>query len=260
MLRRETVKAAGLNWQILRGGAGRPIIVLHGLTGAEENDPFLTALAKRGEVFAPIMPGFADLSELDELDDIHDLALAYDDLLVAIGKPGALLVGHSFGGMVAAEVLAHVPGRAARLALIAPLGLWDDERPVADLFALPGAALGDAMWADADARGAWDDAHLVPEEQPAAGEAMISAAQANTSVAKYVWPIPDKGLRKRLRRIGCPTLLMWGTADRVVPASYADLFARRLADSRQSIFAGAGHMLPYEQTEAVVEALAGFAG
>ncbi len=260
MLRREHIKASGLDWQLLRGGAGRTIVWLHGLTGVDEHDPFLDALARRAEVIAPVMPGFADLGELAEIDDIHDLALAYDDLLAAIGRPDALLAGHGFGAMMAAEIAAHMARRGGRLALIAPMGLWDGERPVADLFALPGALLGDALWADQAARAAWEDAHRVPEEQPAAGEAMIAAAQANTSVAKFVWPIPDKGLRKRLRRIACPTLLLWGSADRVVPATYADLFARRLPDSTQTIIAGAGHMLPYEQTARVVEALAGFGG
>ena len=259
MLRREIVPAAGLDWQVLRGGAGRPVVWLHGLTGADGNDPFLDALSRRVELFAPVMPGFADLDELDGLDDIHDLALAYDEMLAALNRPDALVVGHGFGGMVAAEIAAHVPRRVTRLGLIAPMGLWDEERPVADLFALPGALLGDALWEDAAARTAWDDAHLVPDTQPAAGDAMIATAQANTAVAKFVWPIPDKGLRKRLRRIVCPTLLLWGAADRVVPATYADLFARRLTGAVQTIVAGAGHMLPYERTAITVDALAGFA-
>ncbi len=64
--------------------------------------------------------------------------LDYDDLLRHMKLGPLPVIGHSFGAMMAAELAAHFPDRAERLVLIAPVGLWNDAYPVADLFAVPG--------------------------------------------------------------------------------------------------------------------------
>ena len=165
------------------------------------------------------------------------------------------LAGHSIGGMIAAEIAAHVPGHAARLALVAPLGLWNEQAPVADIFALPGADQLAALWHDKAQAEAWTAAND-PGEDPARLEAvMVASAQASTAVAKYIWPIPDKGLRKRMHRITVPTTLVWGAADQIVPPSYAQDFAAALAKPRIHVIADAGHMVPQEQPQAVAQAI-----
>src|SRR6266513_2410811 len=80
--------------------------------------PLIEALAQSHTVLAPLAPGFADLAELDDLRDIHDLALHYDDIFEALHLDQALVAGHSFGAMIAAEVAAHVPHRVSRLILL----------------------------------------------------------------------------------------------------------------------------------------------
>ncbi len=42
------------------------------------------------------------------------------------------------------------------------------------------------------------------------------------ATGKFIWPIPDKGLKKRIHRITAPTLLLWGEHDRLVPRAYAE--------------------------------------
>ncbi len=74
--------------------------------------------------------------------------LAYDELLSALGLVQAHLCGHFFGGMVAAELAAVFPARAARLALVSPLGLWLDRAPPADVVILPPDELHEVLWKD----------------------------------------------------------------------------------------------------------------
>src|SRR5258708_407515 len=124
---------------IYRAGNGPPLVWLHSLYGVEADAPVIDALARQYTVFAPLAPGFADLDELASMRDIHDLALHYDDVLEALGLAEVPVAGHSFGGMIAAEIAAHVPARVARLILLSPLGLWNDDYPVADLFGIPSA-------------------------------------------------------------------------------------------------------------------------
>lgn len=256
MLRAETVALPqGATWDVLTGGEGPLLVWLHGLRRVEPDDPVLCALARHCRVVAPLAPGFVDPADLDRLDDIHDVALAYDDLFAALGAPVRLLIGHSLGAMYAAEAVAHVPVRIERLALLAPFGLWSDDAPVADVFAVPAAELDGLLWADKDARAANARAPAAD-----AGEGLVEAARDLRAAAKFLWPIPDKGLRKRLRRIEAPTLALFGECDSVIPSSYARDFTQALPSSEAEVLPGAGHMMPLEQPDAIVRRLLRHAG
>src|SRR5438874_12509982 len=149
MLSSETVDLGGGRKQLVyRAGDGPPLVWLHSLYGVEADAPLIEALAQSHTVLAPLAPGFADLDELDDLRDIHDLALHYDDIMHALELPEAVVAGHSFGAMLAAELAAHVPSRVARLVLLSPLGLWNDRYPVADLFGIPAAEAPTLLYAD----------------------------------------------------------------------------------------------------------------
>ncbi len=140
------------------------------------------------------------------------------------------IVGHSFGGMIAAELAAHFPDRATRLVLIAPVGLWNDAYPVADIFAVPVGEMDQLLWHDKAAR----EAHAARiSAASAAGqdqiEQILSLTRNLTSLTKILWPIPDRGLRRRLRRIAAPTLVLFGASDAFVPARYGADFASGIA-------------------------------
>jgi pimeloyl-ACP methyl ester carboxylesterase len=112
MFESETVELFGRRRvQVYRAGHGPTIVWLHGPHGVRKNDPVIAELAKRHTVVAPVAPGFNNVDELDDVRDVHDLALHYDDLFEALALDGISLIGHSFGGMIAAEVAAHVPKR-----------------------------------------------------------------------------------------------------------------------------------------------------
>ena len=86
----------------------------------------------------------------------------------------------------------------------------------------------------------------------------VKLAQSLTAVTKFVWPIPDRGLRRRLPRIACRTLVLFGAEDKVVSSRYADDFKAGLRDGQTAVVAGAGHMLPYERPQQVVDLIERF--
>lgn len=243
---------------VWRGGTGRPVVFLHGAGGLSPRDPALTRLADRFEVIAPVHPGFEHLDDLDALDDVRDLALYHDDLLEALGLTEASVIGHSFGGMVAAELAAHVPARVGKLVLIAPVGIWRDEDPVADLLSARPDDLPGLLWADptGPAAAATAEAMADPDADPV--EQMIAGNRGITAATKYLWPIPDHGLARRLYRIKADTLILWGAEDRLVPASYGKDFAGGITGSRLEILERAGHALTYEQLDRSVELIQEF--
>ena len=78
-------------------------------------------------------------------------------------------------------------------------------------------------------------------------------------MAKFVWPIPDKGLTKRLHRVAAPTLLLWGEADRANPVVYAEEWQRRVKGAALRLLPG-GHMLVHEAPDASAAAVREFLG
>jgi pimeloyl-ACP methyl ester carboxylesterase len=250
---RETVELPGGRSQVVfRAGGGPPLVWLHGIDGVEPGHPLVERLAGRHEVVCPLAPGFEDIGALDDVDDVHELAIHYDDVFEALDLVGVPVVGHSFGAMVAAELAAHFPKRVGSLVLLAPLGLWRDDEPVADMFAVRFTDLPSLLYADPEAA-----ERAAPRVQIDV-EAHVRRAQAMTTVAKFVWPIPDRGLRRRLYRITAPTLAVFGELDRVVPASYAEDFAGGIKGARTAVVPGAGHMLPVERSDEVAAAIDAF--
>jgi len=250
MFQSETVKLyGGRQVEVRRAGQGPVIVWLHGPHGLRKTDPFVAELARRHTVVAPVAPGFNDVDELDDIRDVHDLALHYDDIFEALGLDGISLVGHSFGAMIAAELAAHVPKRVARLVLLAPFGLWRDDHQVADLFARPTSAIDRILWKTGEPPPWLTDPANFPNDPV---EKAVAIVQGMTSVAKFIWPIPDKGLRRRLHRVSAKTLVVFGADDAFVPAIYADEFAAAIPGARKAVIADAAHMVPYEQPAEVM--------
>jgi pimeloyl-ACP methyl ester carboxylesterase len=239
-------------FRVLEAGRGAPLVYFHSIHERDGWSAFLERLAGRYAVHAPLHPGVGESTGLETLDDVLDLTLAYEELLDALGVEAAHLVGHFFGGMVAAELAALFPERARRLVLVSPLGLWRDDAPSEDLLILPGDELPAALWRDPRSEAAQRWATL-PESDEAKEAALIDSIARRSAIAKFIWPIPDRGLRKRLHRITAPTLLLWGDADRANPVVYAEEWQRRIKGAAVKLLPG-GHMLLHESPEAAAEA------
>jgi len=253
MLTSEKIKLAnGRSWQVYSGGTGPALVWLHGLGGVNPSDPVIAALEGKHKVIAPVAPGFNDLAEIDEIGNIHELALDYDDLLEHFHIDHATIIGHSFGAMIGAEIAAHFPRRAQKLVLMAPVGLWNDAYPVMDIFAEPYMQIETILWHDKEAREAMAARRSNEAGPQSEAERIIAVAQALTAITKFTWPIPDKGLRKRLPRIAASTLALFGEKDNFVSPRYAEDFARGLRLGQTAVVKGAGHMVPYERTGEVV--------
>ncbi len=239
-------------------GGGPAVVFLHGETGLQW-DPFLASLAEAHTLYAPEHPGttLGDPDAVRSLDDVHDLVVYYLELFDALGLGSPALVGHSFGAMVACEIAAAAPERIRRLVLLSPLGLWRDDAPIVNQVLLepdrvvpatlhsPESPLGQMM--TAAIAGALENVDLT-----------LKTAWALACTGKFTWPIPDRGLRKRIHRITAPTLVLHGVSDGLVPPIYAAEFGRRISTSRVELVSEAGHLPHLEQHERVTRAVLSF--
>lgn len=238
--------------RVLVAGTGEPVLFLHGAGGLMW-DPFLEALAAGHTVYAVEHPGAGESDALTHLPGIWELVLFYDELLDGLGVERTSVVGHSFGGMVAAELAANNPRRVSRLVLIAPIGLWRDDAPIPDIAGIPKERLPELVLADP--RGPLADMLTPPADDP---QALFEAAVRMASILHFIWPLPDKGLRRRIHRVSMPTLLVWGEQDKLVSPVYAEEFAGLLSRSETALVPDAGHLPQLEQPEPVRRAVLEF--
>ena len=231
---------------MLTAGSGAPLVYIHGAGGLFW-DPFLDALATTHRVIAPEHPGAGQSIGLEHVHDVWDLVLYYNELLDALGVAKADVVGHSFGGMVAAELACNNPDRVGRLVLIASMGLWLDDYPIPDISGMPPAQLPGLIFADPTG----PLATSMPSPDPNDPDALLMAVNSLASFLQFMWPLPDKGLRKRLYRLKAPTLLVWGAEDRLVDPAYGAAFANLIRGSRLESVPAAGHVPQLEAFEQV---------
>ncbi|MFN0096406.1 MAG: alpha/beta fold hydrolase [Dehalococcoidia bacterium] len=253
------VRGGMFNPPVFRAGKGGPLLYLHAAGGLKGFTPDLEALAQSYEVIAPVLPGWEDTDGLQHIDDVWDMTIFLQDLCDVLGLKQMNVLGHSLGGMMAAELAAARPDMVKKLVLTCPVGFWIPETPVADFFAMMPADLVPTLFGDPNSP-AVAQMMKPPANEDELAQMMYLNAVNLSAAGKFMWPIPDRGLKKRIYRISSPTLLLWGDSDRLTPPAYGDLFHSKIASSQLKVIKGAGHMLPIEKTEEYVAEIKGFLG
>ena len=242
-------------------GSGPPLVYLHGPWGLAPDRAFLARLAGANTIYAPRHPGTTrgDPDAVHALDSWLDLVVYYGELLDMLKLDQPALMGHSFGGLVAAEFAAAAPKTVGRLVLVDPVGLWRDDLPVKNWMLLSERERRPSLFADPEgeaARGFFG----FPNDPAERIDALAQFIWAQACTGKFVWPVPDRGFKHRAHRIAAPTLIVWGNADRIIAPAYAQEFARRIAGARLRLIEKAGHLPHLEQPDAVASAASEFLG
>jgi pimeloyl-ACP methyl ester carboxylesterase len=240
----------------LVGGAGPDLVFLHGAGGVTADDPLLAALSGSHRVYAPLVPGYGDSEEAPEIRDMLDFTLHTWDVLSALGLKDPILVGHSMGGMIAAEMAAVQPNDVSRLALIAPAGLWDDDHPIADLFATMPYEMPALLFHDAEAGAAMMTAGRNVTDPNFLQTYLVTNARQLGMAGRILFPIPERGLAGRMHRIRARTVIVWGDSDRLIPPVYAHGFKKGILGAELVSIPEAGHMVTLEKTADVAQAIA----
>lgn len=236
------VSPLGHACRVLEAGSGAPVVFIAGIGGLPQWAPFLDVLAKTRRVLAPSLPGFPGAQDFRHLDEYYDWVLAALEITEQLGHRTFDLVASSVGGALAAEIAALVPERVRRLILIAPFGMFDEAEPPADLWAQPPGpdTIPNLVCAKPDAwKALWQKpADVDPVEWG------ILLTRSMEAAARFLFPMGNTRIEKRLHRIASPTLLVRGTEDKVMPARYLSRFAEGIRGPVQTIeVAGAGHLV-----------------
>jgi pimeloyl-ACP methyl ester carboxylesterase len=268
------VTIAGRPVNTIELGEGPAIVFVHGLSGSWPNWlEQLPAFARDHRVIAMDLPGFGHSPMPAETITISLYARILDSLLETLQVSAATIVGNSMGGFVSTELAIAFPQRVERLVLVSAAGIstYRNRRveriepylrrvaPMVAAYAGWTAARSDWMSRRAGLRNlslgfvtrhpSRLPAPLAAEQIRGAGKpGFMQALRANIN-----YPI-----RERLPEIACPTLIVWGEEDQVIPVSDASVFEELIPSSRKVIFEDTGHMAMLERPVAFNELLAGF--
>jgi pimeloyl-ACP methyl ester carboxylesterase len=252
----------GARVRVLEDGPpdGPPLVFWHGLTGLLDDTTFLQLLASHHRLYAPELPGYGDSTGEELLEDMLDFALHGWDVLDGLGLAGRrpVLVGHSLGGMIAAEMTCLAPGAIEKLVLVDPFGLWLDEHPIPDIFALLPFEFGEVLFHDAHRAAELLVGATELADPDSLRDFFIGNARRLGTAGKILFPIPNRRLSKRLYRLTNETLIVWAANDRLIPPVYASQWQALVPQSQIVCLPEAGHMLPYEQPHALADAILAF--
>jgi pimeloyl-ACP methyl ester carboxylesterase len=239
---------------VMRGGAGPPLLFLHGAGGAGVWLPFMAALAERYDVIVPDHPGFGRSEVPEWLDELTDLAYFYLDFIEALGLDHVHLVGNSLGGWIAAEMAIRATRRLATLTLIGAAGIHVNGVPKGDPF----------LWAPEErVRNLFHDQRIADERlaRPLTEEESDIVLKNELATADLAWQprFHHPQLRKWLHRIDVPTLVVWGESDKIFPLAYADAYHRLIPGSRLAVVPACGHLPHVEKADVFLDLFTRFA-
>ena len=255
----ETRRGVGTRLLEFGDAGGRPLLHLHSAGGLLPEEPLLERLGSGFRVLAPEWPGYGESTGDELLEDMLDFALHGLDLVEALDLDVApVLVGHSMGGMIASEMACLNPRAFEKLVLISPAGLWMDEHPIPDLFAMLPFQMAEVLFHDPAQGTKLMTEGLDFSDLEALQDFLVGNARRLGMAGKILFPIPNRRLAKRLYRMTTPTLLVWGRSDRLIPPPYAERWAERISGAEIAWIEEAGHMAPYEQAAAVAESMEKF--
>jgi pimeloyl-ACP methyl ester carboxylesterase len=258
------------------GDRGPVLILLHGMAGSSRTwEPALARLGARFRVVAPDLPGHGETDKPADGDySLGALASSVRDLMVALGHRRATVVGQSLGGGVAMQFAYQFPERCERLVLVGSGGLGREVSPLLRALAFPGVEYASpllfASWWREAGRGVLGALRRVGLRPSAHADEIWRSYESLTD------PVTRAAFLRTLHavvgpggqsvsahdRLGLassvPTLIVWGTADGIIPVQHAHAAHAALPESRLELFEGVGHFPHCEAPDRFAEVLTDF--
>ena len=236
------VEADGFRIRYMEAGQGPALVHLHGAGGLRLT-PAHDLFAKQFRVIAFEMPGFGASPENTKTQSMPELAATMAAAADTLGLDRYNLMGTSFGGKAALWLASQQPERVTGLVLESPAAI----RPEG---ATPPpsspAELARVLYA-------------YPERQPPAPapDPAVLAKQQKL-VGRLRGPNRDRDLETQLSQLKAPTLVVFGTRDRMIPPEMGHFYKELIPNCHLVFVYDAGHAIGAERPEAFVEVVADF--
>ena len=251
----ETISVCGGEISYLRQGSGAPLLVLPRDNGHAPDTTFIDRLSEQFTVYYPWYPGFhgGRHEEWTWLQNVRDLAVVTGQFSAALGLARTSVLGLGFGGWVAAELATMNPALIERLVLVAPMGIQPTKAFICDQFVISCEAYARTAFANQAAF----EAIYTPEP----GFEQLESWESDREMAsRLAWKpyMYNPTLPRLLGGVTARALIVWGDADRVVPAECGDKYTAALQNNTFMRVPNAGHAIDLEQPGTLASAVATF--
>jgi pimeloyl-ACP methyl ester carboxylesterase len=264
-LRRASIEIDGFTLPYLAGGTGETVVLLHGF--GDNKDSFVDAvhrLRERHRVVLPDLPGFGEASYRDDFDyRLANMAEVLHRFIATLGDGPVHLVGNSLGGAIATRLAIDHPQSFASLTLVDAAGVvMPTPSPLQRRI---DAGENPFVLQHESEYDAWI-AFVLQRVPPMPWGVRRHFARQFVARAPIHGKIlddllrPDDDLTHELGRVRAPTMVIWGSEDRLVDVSVAHVLHAGIRDARLVLLHDVGHCPQYEVPDRTAELLASFVG
>lgn len=247
----EIIDVGGSKVQLLKGGSGDPLLILHGAGGSRGWLRYTQALSERFTVYLPSHPGFGTSERPDWMESVQDLACFYTWFQEQQGLENVRAIGFSMGGWLAAEMAVMCHHAFRKLMLVDAVGIKPQQGEIADIFIISPAQVAELGYHDAKQIPEYDQ--IFPKS-PTPEE--VEQAEVNREMAVRVCWKPymhDPRLPALLARTHVPTRIVWGREDRIVPLECGELYQKAIPGSELVVIDNCGHSPQIEKPDEFVK-------
>lgn len=253
----KTEKIGGHDLAIVRGGSGKPLLMLHDELGYPGWMEWNEALAADRQFIIPRQPGFDKSPRIDWIRSYRDLGGYYARVLRELKLGQVDVVAFSAGAFIAAEMVASDPDVFGHMALVGPMGLKPSEGVIADFI---------AMSMRTHLRATVADPFETPEFLKIYGGEMTpeqfeNFEDARAETARIGWEpfMFNPSLPYLLQGVtGVKTLLVWGTKDNFTPRGCVEAYQKALPSAKLVEIKNAGHRPEIERSAEFIAAMKQF--
>jgi pimeloyl-ACP methyl ester carboxylesterase len=252
----ERIKVGGTTIQVLKGGAGEPLLLLHGIEGNLGWLRYVQALADHFTVYLPSHPGFNQSECPRWLKTMPDLVCFYTWFLEQQGLEGVRAIGFSLGGWLAAELVATTRHAFSKLLLVDAVGIKPQQGEIADIFIVSPAQVLERSFYDPQQAPEYDQLY----GRPPSPEQQAIAESNREMAARLCWKpyMYDPRLPFLLARVTIPTRIVWGRQDQLVPLECGQLYQQAIPGAELVVIDQCGHLPQVEKPEEFVRCALAF--
>ena len=247
----EFLEIAGARTQVLKGGSGASLLVLHGGGGNPGWMSYHQALSQHFTVYAPSHPGYDKSQRPAWIRTIADVAHFYLGFMQNLGLEQVSLMGFSMGGWLAAEIAAMCPTKVKGMMLVDAVGIKPQVGEIAEVLMVSPEQTQKLAYHDISKAPKLET--LDPEEE--------AVRWSNREMgSRLMWRpyMHNPNLPEYLKLIRVPALIIWGRQDGIVPLNCGEIYHQVLEGSTLHVIDQCGHSPQIEKPQEFLDMALGF--
>ena len=260
----ENITICNTQIEMLTGGSGDPLLILHGTDGSLGWLKYAQELAEEFTVYIPSHPGFGNSEKPEWIQSMTDLTFFYSWLIEELQLENCNVMGFSIGGWLTAELLSVSPNLFNKAILVDSAGIKPQNEDIVDIFLLTPQQVAELMV---------ENVNNVPEFEKVFGDSeapsgtyYITGSTGNfnpqyiadknrETAVRLCWKpyMFDPKLQHTLNRVNKPVQIIWGANDALIPLECAQMFHSSIPNSQLNIIDDCGHLPQMEQTDKFIK-------